>query len=95
MTVRIADPLPECELCETPTRRDAWEDNGHLCTPCTRGIADTVRMLPVTGVVDLSSERDRRRRLAASALDHTDATVYVERYTPPVPGQLELLDGDR
>lgn len=47
MTVRIAQPLPECRLCEAPTKRDVWEANGELCTPCADAIADTVRMLPV------------------------------------------------
>jgi hypothetical protein len=91
--VRVADPLPECALCATPTKRDAHDRNGGLCSPCATGVADTVRMLPVRGgVVDLDSERDRRRRLEHLAGDHDDATAYVERWLPPVPGQLELTD---
>lgn len=92
MTARVAEPLPECALCETPTKREVWETNGQLCTRCSQGIADTVRMLPAGGgVVDLERERARRRASAAlhpAAVD--DHTVYVERYVPPVPGQLEL-----
>ena len=90
MTARTAEPLPECELCEQPTHRATWEDNGRLCTQCSRGIADTVRMLPVRGVVDLADERTRRRRLQHLADDLDDATAYVERYIPPVPGQLTI-----
>jgi hypothetical protein len=44
---RVAAPLPECRLCETPTQRAAWEANGELCTACLSVIADTVRMLPI------------------------------------------------
>lgn len=76
MSIRRAEPLPECRLCEMPTARAAWEDNGGLCTPCVDGIADTVRMVPVR-----------------SAPPADDRTVYVERYLPPVPGQL-ALEGD-
>lgn len=95
MTARIAEPLPECDLCEAPTKREVWEENGRLCTRCSKGIADTVRMLPAGGgVVDL--ERERARRRASDALARSDAlddhTVFVERYVPPVPGQLELED---
>lgn len=95
MMRKIAEPLPECELCERPTHRATWEANGRLCTPCSTGIADTVRMVPVRGVVDLASERTRRRRLEHLAGDQDDATAYVERYTPPVPGQLELPEAER
>lgn len=86
MTIKQASPLPECEMCGTPTVRDKHTENGGLCSKCLRGIADTVRMLPVGGgVVDLSRERARRRLLAPP-----DVTVFVERYTPPVPGQLTI-----
>jgi hypothetical protein len=98
VTARTAEPLPECELCATPTRRDVHERNKGLCTGCTAGVADTVRMLPVRGVIDLGTERDRRRRLEHLAGDLDDATAYVERYRPPVPGQLELpaeTEGER
>lgn len=90
--MKIAEPLPECSLCGTPTRRAAHESNGGLCTGCLTGISDTVRMLPVRDVVDLDSERNRRRRLEHLAGDLEDATAYVERYRPPVPGQLRLDD---
>lgn len=93
--MKIAEPLPECSLCEAPTARAAHDANGGLCTPCRTGIADTVRMLPVRGVVDLDSERTRRRRLEHLADDQDDATAYVERYLPPVPGQLELPEAER
>lgn len=92
MTIKTAEPLPECSLCEAPTARKAWEDNGGLCTRCAAGIADTVRMLLPTGVADIQDARARRRRLQATAQLQDDATVYVERYTPPVPGQLVLGD---
>ena len=44
---RVADPLPECDLCEVPTARAVHDKNGGLYSPCATGIADTVRMLPV------------------------------------------------
>jgi hypothetical protein len=47
VAIRTAEPLPECRLCDQPTHRATWEANGELCTPCTRGIDETVRMLPV------------------------------------------------
>jgi recombinational DNA repair protein (RecF pathway) len=87
VNIRIADPLPECSLCGTPTKRAKHERNGGLCSRCASGVADTVRMLPAGGVVDLDRERARRR--ASEALDQT---VFVERYRPPVPGQLTTDD---
>jgi hypothetical protein len=44
---RVAAPLPECRLCEEPTKRDVWEANGELCSECLAIITDTVRMLPI------------------------------------------------
>jgi hypothetical protein len=44
---KIAEPLPECRLCERPTRRTVHADNGGLCGECLTGIADTVKMLPI------------------------------------------------
>jgi hypothetical protein len=76
--VRIARPLPECRLCESPTRRSVWLENAGLCTECVDGIAATVRMV----------------RLPPAPDDFGDATVFVERYVPPVPGQLPLPDVD-
>lgn len=32
--VAQAAPLPECAMCEAPTRRDAHERNGGLCSAC-------------------------------------------------------------
>lgn len=81
MTVRTADPLPECRMCDLPTARAAWERNRELCTPCAAGVAATVRMLRPG--VPLSS--DRRR-----ALLEPPQTVFVEAFTPDVPGQLDL-----
>jgi hypothetical protein len=49
---RIAEPLPECLLCERPTRRKTHEDNAGLCGECATGIADTVTMLPIRPAVD-------------------------------------------
>jgi hypothetical protein len=46
---RIAEPLPECRLCERPTLRAVWEANGELCSDCVAVIADTIKMLPVRG----------------------------------------------
>ena len=88
MTIQQSPPLPECELCEQPTHRQTWEENGHLCTRCSSGIADTVRMIPVrsASVVDIGELR--RRRLDRQ--ETLDQTTFVERYLPPVPGQLEL-----
>jgi hypothetical protein len=44
---RVAAPLPECRLCESPTKRSVWEANGELCTDCVTVLIDTVRMLPI------------------------------------------------
>jgi hypothetical protein len=32
--VLVASPLPECNLCETPTARDVHERLGGLCSTC-------------------------------------------------------------
>lgn len=32
--VLVSEPLPECHLCEAPTRRDVHEAHGGLCTAC-------------------------------------------------------------
>jgi hypothetical protein len=42
----VSEPLPECALCERPTRRAVWEANGSLCSECTQGIDKTLGMLP-------------------------------------------------
>jgi hypothetical protein len=44
--VLVSEPLPECALCERPTKRAAWEANGSLCTECAQGIDRTIDMLP-------------------------------------------------
>jgi hypothetical protein len=92
VTIRTADPLPECSLCGQPTKRTTHERYGGLCSACSRGIADTVRMVPVRGVIDLDRERARRRASEALTRDDDDLTAYVERYVPPVPGQLTIAD---
>ena len=46
LTLVVPEPLPECELCERPTRRDAFEANGRLCTDCAEGIARAAALLP-------------------------------------------------
>lgn len=77
MSILRAKPLPECRLCEIPTARATWLANGGLCTACTEGIDATVRMVRLPPAPD---------ELVS------DSTVFVERYRPPVPGQLELED---
>jgi hypothetical protein len=42
----IAAPLPECELCETPTRRATHDRNGGLCNDCIQGIWKAAALLP-------------------------------------------------
>lgn len=49
MTARltlVSEPLPECALCERPTKRTVWQANGSLCTECTQGIDAAIDMLP-------------------------------------------------
>jgi hypothetical protein len=43
---RVSAPLPECRLCERPTRRAVYAANRGLCSECA-DVAETVRMLPV------------------------------------------------
>lgn len=81
--MKIAQPLPECRLCEVPTRRDSFERNGGLCTDCAHGIAETVRMLPVRDVDHL----EQQRALAAERAEDDALTVQVDRWLPPVPGE--------
>jgi hypothetical protein len=45
-----AAPLPECSLCEAPTRRDVHDRNKGLCSLCA-GEA-TVRIEPLRNVMD-------------------------------------------
>lgn len=33
--LQVADPLPECRVCEEPTRRQVWEATGGLCSSCS------------------------------------------------------------
>lgn len=85
MIVRVAEPLPECALCENPVLRETFEANGGLCNGCTRGISDTIRMLPPGRVVDL--DHARRQRL----LHEHPPTVFVEHYTPDLPPPAEPI----
>jgi hypothetical protein len=48
--IGIAAPLPECLLCETPTRRDVHDRNGGLCSQCNNDT--TVRIEPLRNVND-------------------------------------------
>lgn len=82
MSVRTADPLPECSLCENPVLRAAWQANGGLCTRCSTRLAATVRMLPVRDPEEL----ERLRALRDARGRQLDETVFVERFLPPVPG---------
>jgi hypothetical protein len=40
VSVRLADPLPECLGCSRPTRRATWTANGGLCTDCQTGLVE-------------------------------------------------------
>lgn len=49
MTARlqlVSEPLPECFLCEQPTRRQTWTANGGLCTDCASGVRRVADQLP-------------------------------------------------
>jgi hypothetical protein len=37
--VKIAEPLPECLVCQRPTRREAHTRNGGLCSRCRGSFA--------------------------------------------------------
>jgi len=86
VTIRIAEPLPECAMCENPMLRADHDLQGGLCSRCSRGIDATVRMLPPGKVADLGRARRQRLLLATDRPPMVDnPTVFVERYTPPVP----------
>lgn len=34
MTAQTAQPLPECAVCDRPTKRDVWDTNDGLCSGC-------------------------------------------------------------
>jgi hypothetical protein len=38
--LHIAHPLPECQMCDQPTRRDVYNATGGLCSDCNDSIAD-------------------------------------------------------
>lgn len=49
MTARlllVSEPLPECLLCEQPTRRAVYDANGGLCTGCEAGVRRAAELLP-------------------------------------------------
>lgn len=78
--LHVARPLPECRLCDRPTARKVYLRNGGLCSECDEGVhavADTVQMTRLPPAPDQFL---------------SDATVLVEGYTPPVPGQLTIGD---
>jgi len=90
VSIRIAEPLPECLApgCGKPTKRAVYVETGGLCTDCALLLDQTVRMLPPGKLVDLGAVR-RARLLSAGRPPAADGaeTVFVERYVPPVPGQ--------
>lgn len=44
--LHIAHPLPECRMCEEPTRRAVWDDTGGFCSACNAGIRKAAQLLP-------------------------------------------------
>jgi hypothetical protein len=42
----LPQPLPECLLCELPTRRATWTANGGLCSDCAGGMRRVAGLLP-------------------------------------------------
>lgn len=42
----VAAPLPECLLCEAPTRRDVHARLGGLCSGCDIGVRRAAALLP-------------------------------------------------
>jgi hypothetical protein len=40
VSLYLAHPLPECAMCETPTRRAIHNATGGLCSACADSIAD-------------------------------------------------------
>lgn len=42
----LAQPLPECALCETPTKRETFDRTGGLCSDCAQGIGIAAKSLP-------------------------------------------------
>lgn len=47
--LQLAQPLPECALCEQPVRRETWERLGGLCSECNDAIAAAAAMLRPVG----------------------------------------------
>lgn len=80
--MKIARPLPECRTCETPTKRGVWLANGGQCSDCLE-------------VVEVLAQTVRMTRLPPAPDQLTlDETVFVETYTPPVPGRADV-EGER
>lgn len=46
--MKIAEPLPECVICERPVRREAHQRNGGLCSRC-RGIYSGLHVVAEDG----------------------------------------------
>lgn len=42
----VSEPLPECRLCEMPTRRAVHDALGGLCTACDAGVRRAAELLP-------------------------------------------------
>lgn len=89
MSRKVASPLPECDLCEIPTARAVWEANNRLCSACAAGVAATVRMLR-PGAAELNDARRRALLTGRPAPVAGDPTVFVEAFTPDVPGVLDV-----
>lgn len=48
--VLVAEPLPECRLCEAPTKRDVWDRLRGLCSACNdtaQALADRIGSPPL------------------------------------------------
>jgi hypothetical protein len=45
----VPAPLPECRLCERPTRRDVHERYAGLCSDCNDGVQAIADRLGYTG----------------------------------------------
>lgn len=61
MTVRQAEPLPECHGCGLPTRREVWTGGGGLCSGCSEAIRLAEALRPrhdgLRPLFDLDGER--------------------------------------
>lgn len=55
MTAQRAEPLPECQGCETPTRRDTWTSTGGYCSVCVAALRRAAAQQSV-GLIPLFEE---------------------------------------